>query len=356
MSVIVRGKNPRKPHTVRFWVDGKQRERSFATAREARDFKTKTDYDTRASIFVDDRLGREKFRAAAGTWIRHKAVTDGTKAAYESILSVHIGPALGDRTLASVANDRDAVTDLLVVKMAGLSYSLRKMARLIIIGVLDEAVMAGKLQSHRCGGIEIVSGARKSDRTDFIFPGHGQLTMLAAGVPHPLTIWLMRGCGLRIQEAVAVQKSCFRDGGRTLRVSEQAGRNGTGTMPLKHRKAGEFRDVPVPGYVWAMVKDLPDGYLFRDGERFPLYSSYLKVFTRNAQAAQIPAGFTPHSLRHAFVSALLARNVPITDVAQWLGHRDINETYRTYGHLIPSAAARAVSVLDAEYAEWSAAA
>ena len=67
----------------------------------------------------------------------------------------------------------------------------------------------------------------------------------------------------------------------------------------------------------------------------------LKVFTRNAQAVRIPEGFTPHSPRHAFVSALLARNVPIADVAQWLGHRDINETYRTYGHLIPSAAARA---------------
>ena len=35
MSVIVKGKNPNKPHTVRFWVDGRQRERSFATAKEA---------------------------------------------------------------------------------------------------------------------------------------------------------------------------------------------------------------------------------------------------------------------------------------------------------------------------------
>ena len=84
-----------------------------------------------------------------------------------------------------MANDRDAVTNLLVIKMAGLSYSLRKMARLIITGVMDEAVTAGKLQSHRCAGIEIVSGARKSDRTDFIFPEHGQLVMLAAGLPIP---------------------------------------------------------------------------------------------------------------------------------------------------------------------------
>lgn len=192
-----------------------------------------------------------------------------------------------------MANDRDAVTGLLVIKMAGLSYSLRKMARLIITGVLDEAVTAGKLQSHRCAGIEIASGERKSDRADFIFPEHGQLIMLAAGVPHPLTIWLMRGCGLRIQEALAVQKSCFRDGGRTLRVFEQAGRNGLGTMPLKHRKAGEFRDVPVPGYVWAMVKDLPDGYLFRDGERFPLYSSYPEGLHAQRSGCADPRGVHP---------------------------------------------------------------
>lgn len=59
MSVIIKGKNPRKPHTVRYWADGRQRERSFATAREATDFKIKTDHDTRAQIFVDDKLGRE---------------------------------------------------------------------------------------------------------------------------------------------------------------------------------------------------------------------------------------------------------------------------------------------------------
>lgn len=52
----------------------------------------------------------------------------------------------------------------------------------------------------------------------------------------------------------------------------------------------------------------------------------------------------------------LARDVPITDVARWVGHRDISVTFTVYGHLIPSAAARAASVLDAEYAEWGGAA
>lgn len=68
------------------------------------------------------------------------------------------------------------------------------------------------------------------------------------------------------------------------------------------------------------------------------------------KAVGIAEGFTAHSLRHAFVSALLARGVPITDVAAWLGHREISVTYRVYGHLVPSAASRARAALDAEFA------
>ena len=53
---------------------------------------------------------------------------------------------------------------------------------------------------------------------------------------------------------------------------------------------------------------------------------------------------------------LLSRGVPITDVARWMGHKDIRETYMTYSHFMPEAEDRGVVVLDAEYAEWSAAA
>jgi integrase len=74
---------------------------------------------------------------------------------------------------------------------------------------------------------------------------------------------------------------------------------------------------------------------------------------RAAEVAGIAEGFTPHSLRHAYASAMLARGVQITELAHFLGHRDINVTHQVYGHLLPSAAKRAVAALDAEFAEWS---
>jgi integrase len=169
-------------------------------------------------------------------------------------------------------------------------------------------------------------------------------------------VWLMRGCGLRIEEALAVEKKDFRDEGTILRVHQQATPDGKGTGPLKKRKRGEFRDIPVPTWLWDMVKELPEGPLM-PGNRDRKYQQYNTVYERFMNAAEkagIPRGFTPHSLRHAFASVMLGKGVPITDVAQWLGHRDVRVTFRIYRHLVPSAAARAIAVLDEEYAEWSA--
>lgn len=350
MSVIIKGKNLNKPHTVRYWVDGKQKERSFVTRKEASDFKIKTDHDLRAQIFVDDKLGRQNFKDAAQAWLNGLAKSSGTKIAYQNVFNAHVSPVLGDKTLTQVANDRDGVTHLLTVTMAHMSHSRRVIARLIITSVLDEAVKSGKITGHRISGIALLDNGRKNNHSDFVFPTHSQLVQMATGLGElGLTIWLMRGCGLRIGEALAVKKECFIDGGKTLRITEQLDQSGHELMPLKHRKANEFRDIPVPGYLWEMVKGLPDGHLFKA----TIYTTYNRNFMSQARKAGISKNFTPHSLRHAFVSALLAHGVAITEVAIWLGHRDISITFSTYGHLIPSAASKAVCILDSEYAEWS---
>jgi integrase len=174
----------------------------------------------------------------------------------------------------------------------------------------------------------------------------------------PLTIWLMRGCGLRISEALAVHESCLRDG--VLRITEQVAPDGRSTVPLKHRKPGEHREIPAPGYVREAIArhvgeyGTRDGYLFA-GVRVPhvLHRTYLKAFSKSAGEVGIPQGFTPHSLRHVFASLLLSAGAPLTDVAEWLGHRSIQVTYGIYGHLVPSALGRATEALDAEYAAWS---
>jgi integrase len=361
----------RCPHawTLRYWVNGKQRERSFkdqvggrgrvqygSGKRLAVDAQLKLTHDKRAEgvTFVDHaKTGRENFGQACDRWIDRLPVGPTSKENYRTILNAHIRPVLGDRTVAQVAGDRDAVVDLLTGRMGHLSYTRRTAGRMIIVGTVDEAVKAGRLARHRLDGIELYDDGRKTDRSGFVFPAHAQVEQVAGAVG--ISVWLMRGCGLRIEEALAVHKSDFIEGGRTLRLTGQASNDGRERRPLKHRKRGEYRDVPVPAWLRDKVKDLPLGPLTPgNGDRpYRVYGTVLAAFQRAAKAAGIPAGFNPHSLRHAYVSALLSRGVPLTDIAPWVGHRDISKLYKVYGHLLPSAQDRALAVLASEYAEWS---
>jgi integrase len=100
----------------------------------------------------------------------------------------------------------------------------------------------------------------------------------------------MRGCGLRIEEALAVERKDFRDNGTILRVYQQATRDGNDTGPLKKRKRGEYRDIPVPTWLWEMVKGLPDGPLMPgNGDRtYQLYNTVYERFMNAAEVAGIP--------------------------------------------------------------------
>ncbi|MFJ4710015.1 tyrosine-type recombinase/integrase [Streptomyces anulatus] len=57
-------------------------------------------------------------------------------------------------------------------------------------------------------------------------------------------------------------------------------------------------------------------------------------------------GVGMYGFRHYFASNALGNGIPITDVAEWMGHNSIEETYRTYRHLMPGSIAKAARTLD----------
>ncbi|WP_406130544.1 tyrosine-type recombinase/integrase [Streptomyces sp. NBC_00989] len=62
--------------------------------------------------------------------------------------------------------------------------------------------------------------------------------------------------------------------------------------------------------------------------------------------AGITKRLTPYSLRHFFASNCLSNGIPITDVAEWMGHRNINMTFKIYRHLMPASVGRTARLLN----------
>jgi integrase len=336
---------------------GRKRQESFGQdKRAAEDFALKVEHDKRARIFIDPKEGEILFRQYADTWLSQRIVAESTAQTYSSVLRTHVYPAFGVKKLNMVR--RRDIKDLVAeMREQGLSASRIHTAHLVINAIFNEALRDKKLSESPCLAIELPDVVAEKD---LILPTHPQIEELAAGLPTDwaATVWFMHGCGLRIGEALAVNVKCRIADGRTLRVNEQVN-PAAQLRPLKFRKQGEYRDIPLPQYVSDAIDKhvaefgtTADGYLFK-GRRHKhvVRNSYQQDFRRSAKAAGLTKEFVPHSLRHVLASTALAKGIPITEVSRWLGHKSIEVTHRIYGHLVPSSWDRARHVLDEAFAE-----
>jgi integrase len=167
--------------------------------------------------------------------------------------------------------------------------------------------------------------------------------------------WLQRTMGLRIREALGVRKADFRqraDGTRYLHLCWQASENGRELEPLKHRKAGDFRDVPVPDMIWDMVQQLPDGPLCPgpNGTPYMPYSTAANRFGRMLEYLGI-SGVHTHSLRHQFASEALDDSPrELANISQVLGHDSVETTLHFYIHPSANAEQRIGAMMNARWA------
>ncbi len=196
----------------------------------------------------------------------------GSRGNYLSNYRTSIRGRFAGRTLAQMATQAAAeeVTGLLNVTLAGKSTGYRRVARMIITGTMDAAVKAEKIGRHKLGGINLSEGTTApaapgdddEEAAGFVFITDAQVAMLAGGITVAdgngrertlagvgVAAWIQRTMGLRIREALGVEKADFRErrnGERYLRLRSQASRDGRTRAPLKHRREGEGRNVPYP--------------------------------------------------------------------------------------------------------------
>jgi len=150
---------------------------------------------------------------------------------------------------------------------------------------------------------------------------------------------------MRVSECLALRSTDFIthiDGNVIVRVRRQV-QSGQ-IVPLKHRHDWEGREVPVSASLAKLVSERKAGDLFSTS-----YRSFLDRFTRQARKAGLPAGFTPHQLRHGFASTLLAGGIDIATVSRWMGD-EVRTVASTYAHLMPGQTDRALALLEDDYA------
>lgn len=356
------------PYTIRYRdALGIQREeggyvkQTDATDRLSEIYRAKTEAK-KTGIPDGEKISTQTLSAFSAEWLgnRSRGLAGNSSDSYRTALDVHIIPRMGSRKVGTftAATVDDFVSDMTLAKVGpAAQVNSFKVLRL----VLKSARIRGGLKLDPFEDVTPPDYQRK----DILIPSLDEINLIRRSAQDDdlrLAIEMMLGCGLRNGEAHAANTG-WMVADDVYRVNNQIHGRTRQPAPLKHRKWGEFREVPLPektrSYILEHAERHPadeKGYLLTNGGRAgaggggsPYYSgnAFRYKWKKCLTAAGIETPYTMYSLRHYFASNCLSKGIPITDVAEWMGHKSIEVTYRIYRHLMPSSIGRAARILNA---------
>jgi integrase/recombinase XerC len=186
------------------------------------------------------------------------------------------------------------------------------------VGALS-AVRAPKLPKTLPKPLSI-SAARRMTETDLRAGEEREPWILARDAA---VLALLYGSGLRISEALGLERKDIPDPGRGDSITV------TG-------KGNKMRMVPVLAQVTTLAAEYialcpydlpPDGPLFVGAKGGPLSPRIVQLaMARMRGALGLPESATPHALRHSFATHLLGRGGDLRAIQELLGHASLSTT------------------------------
>jgi integrase len=156
--------------------------------------------------------------------------------------------------------------------------------------------------------------------------------------------------GMRQGELFALHWEDFSLSKKTLRIHRNVTADAeTGSTKLSVPKMGLQDDsslertIMLPAYVrgalgdWGRLSGRSSGLIFPNDAGNPIHRGNFmeRWFRPLVKAAELPEGTDFHSLRHSHASLLISEGVDILTISRRLGHKKIQITLDTYGHLLP---------------------
>lgn len=355
---------------------GRERTKSFARKIDADRHLAVTVTQQLSGAYVDPRSGRITVRQYAASWLAAQLqLRPRSRELYRSHLDVHILPALGDLPIGGVRRSTvQAMVTALALKRSrksgkgqprplapGTVRSIAKTCSILFRAAVDDQVIA----ATPCVKLKLPEKAASRAVTLTV----AQVEAIAAELPPHLAAFALvgAGCGLRPGELFGLELDPVHGLdmlGRRVRVRQQL-QTESGAPPYigPPKTPASVRDVPLgdealealAGHLAAFppvpveVVDTTSGQpvrrtarlVFRTAAGLPIRrTAFSKIWTAavvrvRAAGVELPARVTPHSLRHTYVSLLIADGAHPKSIQQLVGHKGITETMDTYGHLFP---------------------
>ena len=329
--------------------DGKQRSKSFDRKADAAKFLATVEADQLRGTYVDPRAGKITLNEYAETFMAAQVWREGTRAKAQSQVDNHIGPALGNRQLATITRtDVQAFVASLTAK--GLAPTTVQGIHVRLVSFFEAAVYDGKIVRSPAVKIRLPKTI-KTAASQVVALDLDDVRRIAEAAPPHLTalVWLIATAGLRPGEAAGLTVERVNFLQKTIDVDRQLLTPPKGLPHLGPTKTtASVRTVPINDLLLAELNrhmqdhrpvEIEPGatLIFTNSEGRPLRRGSLggtwRTIRHDLELPDEARGW--HSLRHTYASALIHAGLSVKTVQARLGHASAVETLEVYSHLWP---------------------
>jgi integrase/recombinase XerD len=199
---------------------------------------------------------------------------------------------------------------------------------------LRHLVLVGSASVNAAAELELPRRVRRLPRT--LSPGEAERLIEAAAGTTPRAlrdaalVELLYGAGLRVSEAVSLEKAGIDLDRRLVRIVGKGGKERV--VPVGRRAVEALRRYLSRGRPHLDRKHRPELFLNAQGGALTRAGAFLILRRLAVKAGLEPERVHPHLLRHSFATHLLEGGADLRSVQEMLGHADLSTT-ELYTHV-----------------------
>lgn len=154
--------------------------------------------------------------------------------------------------------------------------------------------------------------------------------------------------GIREGELLALSLSDFDMSGNLLHINKTYNRIRKRDVIDTPKTENSVRTIDIPNFLKEEVQEYSKKhYGFPEDHRlFPIVARTLQKRLKKYEALTGVKPIRVHDIRHSHVAYLIYQGVEPLIIKERLGHKDIQMTLNTYGHLYPSQQKKVAEMLD----------
>jgi integrase/recombinase XerD len=194
--------------------------------------------------------------------------------------------------------------------------------------------LLGARDDNPAAGVRLPRRPKPLPKT--LSPGEAERLIDAAAGTQPRAlrdqalVELLYGAGLRVSEAVGLEKAGADLGRRLVRVTGKGGKERV--VPIGRHAAEALRRYLAKGRPFLDRRHRPELFLNARGGPLTRAGAFLILRRLAAKAGLDPRRVHPHLLRHSFATHLLEGGADLRSVQEMLGHADLSTT-ELYTHV-----------------------